>query len=158
MEDHQGTGILDSNSKLYKTFSDLQTALCGRDCTEATAPHQHFRNCNSAPQFLLGKHRDFQILIQNLSPQPPFSLSFMWGEKKKPACKARQPGVGKMGAKPDPKAENYAWQPSHSTKQAGLDTIPSAGISQQRPDLFQKEAGGPPPCPLGSPVPTNSQS
>lgn len=154
MEDHQGTGILDSNSN----FSDLQTALCGRDCTEATAPHQHFRNCNSAPQFLLGKHRDFQILIQNLSPQPPFSLSFMWGEKKKPACKARQPGVGKMGAKPDPKAENYAWQLSHSTKQAGLDTIPSAGISQQRPDLFQKEAGGPPPCPLGSPVPTNSQS
>lgn len=34
MEACQRTGILDSKSTLYKTLSDLQTVLCGRDVEE----------------------------------------------------------------------------------------------------------------------------
>lgn len=156
MEDCQRTGILDSNSKLYKTLSDLRTVLCGRGCRKATETHQRFRNCNSAPQFLLEKHRDFQILIQKISPNL-LSAYFLC---EKNTCLQAMPtlSVLEKWVPSLTQRQNYAWQPSRSAKQAGLYTIPGTRISRRRRDLFQKEAGGPPPCPLGSPAPTNSQS
>lgn len=55
--------------------------------------------------------------------------------------------------------QNYAWQPSHSAKQAGSYTIPSSRISQGQPDAPRMLPGpSPSPWPLGSLVPTNSQS
>lgn len=156
MEDCQRTGILDTKSTLYKTLSDLQTVLCGRDWRRATETHRRFRNCNSAPWFLLGKHRDVQILIQKISPSllPAYFLC------EQTTCLEARPtlNVLEKWVPSLTQRQNYAWQPSHPAKQAGLCTIPSTRISQRRPDLFQKEAGGPLPCLFGSPVPTNSQS
>lgn len=154
MEDCQRTGILDSKSTLYK-LSDLQTVLCGRDCRRATETHRRFRYSNSAPWFLLGKHRDFQILIQKI---PPSFLSAYFLREQNTCLEAMPTSNVLEKWVPSPtQRQNYAWQPSHPAQQAGLSTIPSIRISPQRPDLFQKEAGSPLPCLFGSPAPTNSQ-